>query len=89
MQAICDLLDEMRPANTRRRDLIRFVNDRAGHDRRYGIDAGKLEAELGWRARHDFDSGLAETVAWYLENEDRWRPLRSAGHGPQRLELKP
>jgi dTDP-glucose 4,6-dehydratase len=89
VQAICDLLDEMRPANTRRRDLIRFVNDRAGHDRRYGIDAGKLEAELGWRARHDFDSGLAETVAWYLENEDRWRPLRSAGHGPQRLELKP
>ena len=89
VHAICDLLDEMRPANGRRRDLIRFVNDRPGHDRRYGIDASKLESELGWRARHDFDSGLAETVAWYLENEDWWRPLRSAGHGTQRLGLKP
>ncbi|WP_396273829.1 dTDP-glucose 4,6-dehydratase [Hyphomonas sp.] len=89
VHAICDLLDEMRPANARRRDLIRFVKDRPGHDLRYGIDAGKLETELGWRARHDFGSGLAETVTWYQENEDWWRPLRSAGHGTHRLGLKP
>jgi dTDP-glucose 4,6-dehydratase len=89
VHAICDLLDEMRPANARRRDLIRFVKDRPGHDRRYGIDASKLETELGWRAQHDFNSGLAETVVWYLENEDWWRPLRSAGHGTKRLGLNP
>lgn len=89
VHAICDLLDEMRPANVPRRDLIRFVTDRPGHDRRYAIDAAKLERELGWRAGHRFEEGLAETVGWYLENEDWWRPLRTAGHGTQRLGLKP
>lgn len=89
VHAICDLLDEMRPANASRRELIRFVTDRPGHDWRYAIDAGKLERELGWRARHRFAEGLAETVAWYLENDDWWRPLRTAGHGTQRLGLKP
>lgn len=89
VHAICYLLDKMRPANFRRRDLIEFVRDRPGHDHRYAIDATKLETRLGWRARYGFDEGLAETVAWYLANEDWWRPLREAGHGTQRLGLKP
>lgn len=88
VHAICDLLDEMRPANFRRRDLVTFVTDRPGHDRRYAIDAAKLEASLGWRARYAFDQGLGETVAWYLDNEHWWRPIREAGHGTQRLGLK-
>jgi dTDP-glucose 4,6-dehydratase len=70
---ICDLLDEMRPAAGRRprRELIAFVKDRPGHDLRYAIDCRKIEAELGWRARETFESGLRKTIRWYLEN-DRW-----------------
>jgi dTDP-glucose 4,6-dehydratase len=50
------------------RSLITFVKDRPGHDRRYAIDATKMESELGWRARHDFSSGIVKTVRWYLDN---------------------
>ena len=53
------------------RSLITFVKDRPGHDRRYAIDAGKIERELGWRPAQDFESGLELTVRWYLENP-RW-----------------
>lgn len=87
VHGICDLLDALRPANVSRRSLIRFVADRPGHDQRYAIDAAKLETELGWRAAHGFDGGLAATVKWYLENEDWWHPLRAAGHGKSRLGL--
>lgn len=84
---ICDLLDQMRPANAPRRELIRFVADRPGHDRRYAIDATKLETELGWRAQENFDTGIERTVRWYLDNEWWWRPIREAGHGVERLGL--
>ncbi len=87
VHTICDLLDELVPANHARRDLIDFVKDRPGHDRRYAIDATRLETELGWRAQHDFESGIRRTVQWYLDNEAWWRPLRSAGHGGARLGL--
>lgn len=70
VQAICDLLDGARPkASGSYRDQIAFVKDRPGHDRRYAIDARKLERELGWKPAHTFESGLAETVRWYLENQ--------------------
>ncbi|HEY4093147.1 MAG TPA: dTDP-glucose 4,6-dehydratase [Luteibacter sp.] len=69
VHAICDLLDERRPATTPRRELIRFVRDRPGHDRRYAIDASKIQNELGWRPRHDFASGLNRTIDWYLANQ--------------------
>ncbi|MGA7440031.1 MAG: dTDP-glucose 4,6-dehydratase [Luteibacter sp.] len=69
VHAICDLLDERRPATTPRRELIRFVRDRPGHDRRYAIDASKIQNELGWRPRHDFASGLGRTIDWYLANQ--------------------
>jgi dTDP-glucose 4,6-dehydratase len=69
---VCDLLDEMSPAKTgSRRNLITFVKDRPGHDRRYAIDARKIERELGWKPRETFESGLRKTVRWYLEN-DAW-----------------
>ncbi|MDX2235631.1 MAG: dTDP-glucose 4,6-dehydratase [Hyphomonadaceae bacterium] len=87
VQVICDLLDELAPANYSRRDLITYVADRPGHDRRYAIDATRLETELGWRAAENFESGIRRTVAWYLANEDWWRPLRAAGHGEARLGL--
>jgi dTDP-glucose 4,6-dehydratase len=72
---ICDLVDEMRPARTGaesdragRRELITFVQDRPGHDRRYAIDASKITRELGWKPAEKFETGLRKTVRWYLEN---------------------
>ena len=87
VQQICDLLDRHAPTDMPRRDLITFVSDRPGHDRRYAIDATKLETELGWRAEHTFASGLEQTVLWYLARKDWWQPLREAGHGKVRLGL--
>ena len=57
---------------------IRFVEDRLGHDKRYAIDATKVTSELGWKPKHDFESGLAATVAWYQANEKWWRPLKKS-----------
>nr|WP_237219922.1 dTDP-glucose 4,6-dehydratase [Sphingomonas arenae] len=78
VEAICDLLDERRPlsGSGSRRELITFVEDRPGHDRRYAIDPAKAERELGWKAGRTFEQGLAETVDWYLANDWWWRPLR-------------
>ena len=84
VRRVCDLIDARQPGQRPRQDLIRFVADRPGHDVRYAIDAGKLETELGWRARETFDTGLAKTVDWYLANDWWWRPLRETYAG-QRL----
>jgi dTDP-glucose 4,6-dehydratase len=84
---ICDLLDARRPTGVSRRQLIRHVADRPGHDRRYAIDPTKLEIELGWRAIETFDRGLEKTVDWYLANEAWWRPLREKVYSGQRLGL--
>jgi dTDP-glucose 4,6-dehydratase len=87
VETICDLLDARCPAARPRRELIRFVPDRPGHDRRYAIDPSKAERELGWRARESFESGLARTIDWYLANEWWWRPLRQRVYGGERLGL--
>jgi dTDP-glucose 4,6-dehydratase len=70
VNTICGLLDELRPREDgqRYRRQITFVTDRPGHDRRYAIDAGKIERELGWRPAETFETGIRKTVAWYLEN---------------------
>ncbi len=70
VQAICQILDELRPGSQHcpHKQLIRFVKDRPGHDRRYAIDATKLERELGWRPSETFSTGLRKTVQWYLDN---------------------
>jgi dTDP-glucose 4,6-dehydratase len=89
VDAICDTLDRLRPASRPRRELITFVTDRPGHDRRYAIDPAKAERELGWGASVTFEEGIERTVAWYLENEAWWRPLRDKVYGGQRLGLLP
>ncbi len=59
--------DEKVPKDSSYKELITFVEDRAGHDRRYAIDATKLESELGWRANENFKSGIIKTIEWHLE----------------------
>ncbi len=72
VHTICDLLDELQPkAEGSYRDQIRHVKDRPGHDRRYAIDARKIERELGWKPAETFETGLRKTVQWYLDN-DAW-----------------
>jgi len=67
-ERICSLLDQMKPASDGKsyKELITYVEDRAGHDRRYAIDATKIENELGWKADENFDTGIIKTVEWYL-----------------------
>jgi dTDP-glucose 4,6-dehydratase len=86
VETICDILDELKPrAAGSYRDLITFVADRPGHDRRYAIDATKLEVELGWKALENFDTGIRKTVQWYLDNDWWWKPLRAARYAGERL----
>src|ERR1700726_249 len=81
VKTICDLVDEMAPPGpTSRRELITFVKDRPGHDRRYAMDARKIERELGWKPKATFESGIRNTVRWYLENEDWVRDVTSGSY---------
>ena len=70
VNTICGIMDELRPAADGKsyRELITFVKDRAGHDRRYAIDATKIETELGWKAEENFETGIRKTVEWYMKN---------------------
>jgi dTDP-glucose 4,6-dehydratase len=82
---LCDLLDERVPAEQPRRELIEYVTDRPGHDRRYAIDATRIRTELGWTPSVDFTEGLAKTVDWYLENRQWWQRIRDGRYRSERL----
>jgi len=73
VEMICDILDEMKRLtnNRSRRDLIDFVKDRPGHDRRYAIDFGKLSRELGWFPEASLEIGIRDTIKWYIKNQ-KW-----------------
>jgi dTDP-glucose 4,6-dehydratase len=89
VHAICDVLEELSPAGLnpalrkaspavkRYRDLITFVPDRPGHDRRYAIDCKKIKKELGWKQRYGFSEGLKQTISWYLNNTAWVESIRS------------
>ena len=85
VREICRLMDDYRPSHTPHEQLIQYVTDRPGHDARYAIDATRLEDELGWRAHETFETGIAKTVQWYLDNNWWWEPLRSNIYAGQRL----
>ena len=87
VHTVCAILDRKRPRpdGSSRRDLMTFVNDRPGHDRRYAIDPSKIEQSLGWRAQETFESGMEKTIDWYLDNEWWWRPIRENVYAGGRL----
>jgi len=87
VETICDLLDRKRPLSggRSRRELIRFVPDRPGHDRRYAIDPRKLEQDLGWRPVESFETGVEKTIDWFLGNEWWWKPIRDRKYAGERL----
>lgn len=90
VETICDLLDEMHPWNDggqkrSYRELITFVKDRPGHDRRYAIDASKIARELGWKPQETFESGIRKTVRWYLDNRQWWERVLDGSYRLARL----
>ena len=90
VQAICDVLDRVSPRNggTSYHDLITFVSDRPGHDRRYAIDASKAQAELGWKPEVSFQQGIERTIDWFLSNADWWEPLLQGGETVERRGIR-
>lgn len=91
VNALCALLDERRPVRAHGirhyAELITYVQDRPGHDRRYAIDASKIERELGWVPNETFESGLAKTVQWYLNEVDWCRSVQARSYRRERLGL--
>jgi len=97
VDSICDAVEECRPAAsnaalagqqaTSYRALKKFVPDRPGHDRRYAIDATKIQKELGWKPRHTFEAGLRETVGWYLDHLDWCEAIQKGRYDRGRLGL--
>jgi len=87
VMAICAILDRLSPDSTigPRAGLITYVTDRPGHDFRYAIDGAKIQTELGWQPRETFETGIAGTVAWYLENQHWWKALRADVYKGERL----
>jgi dTDP-glucose 4,6-dehydratase len=87
VERVCDLLDAFSPGAAARRGLISFVTDRPGHDLRYATDPGKIERELGWRPRGNFESGLASTVRWFCDNRTWWQNILARGYQHARIGL--
>lgn len=86
VEKVCDLLDKTEPSHVgSRRRLISFVADRPGHDRRYAIDASKIERELGWQAEENFETGLAKTVVWFCQNRAWWQAILDRGYQNARI----
>lgn len=77
---VCELLDQLRPKATPYSDQITYVQDRPGHDRRYAIDAAKIEKELGWKPEETFETGLKKTVEWYLNNAEWIEHVKSGAY---------
>lgn len=88
VHTICGLVDDYRGDGFEHKDLIEFVTDRPGHDRRYAINADKIKDDLGWTPSVEWNDGFKSTLDWYLNNEGWWRPLVKAGQFGDRIGLK-
>jgi dTDP-glucose 4,6-dehydratase len=90
VHTLCQILDEMVPDSPHRphKDLIQFVTDRPGHDRRYAIDASKIQNQLGWKPQESFETGLQKTVRWYLDNKEWTNRVMSGAYKGERLGLE-
>ncbi len=87
VHAICDILQELCPEGVNYRSLITNVADRPGHDRRYAIDAGKIQRELGWSPRETFETGIRKTVKWYLDNQGWCQRIQDGTYQRERLGI--
>ena len=89
VQTLCEILDRLKPKTAGTyADLITFVKDRPGHDARYAIDPSRIRDELGWSPSVTVEKGLEQTVQWYLDNEDWWKPLQNRPGVGERLGTK-
>jgi len=80
VRLICDRLDELRPGSKPKSELITYVKDRAGHDRRYAIDATRIINETGWKPSYTFETGIKQTINWYLDNQAWWERIRDGAY---------
>jgi len=80
VRLICERLDELRPGDKSKSELITYVKDRAGHDRRYAIDAARIINETGWEPAYTFETGIEQTIHWYLDNEAWWERIRDGAY---------
>ncbi len=88
VKTICDVLDELKPSRKGSyRELISYVKDRPGHDRRYAIDSQKIYEELNWKPKESFSSGIKNTIKWYINNESWWRDIQKSNYNQKRLGL--
>jgi dTDP-glucose 4,6-dehydratase len=88
VETICDLIDKRATSLIKpSRELIEFVNDRPGHDRRYAINANKIKSDLGWEPSVKWDDGFKKTIDWYIANQNWWRPLTNSGLFGQRIGM--
>lgn len=95
VNTLCDLLDTIKPTSSlpatahlrSYKELITYVTDRPGHDKRYAIDASKIQQELGWSPEETFESGLRKTVEWYLQNATWWQRVKDGSYAGERLGL--
>ncbi|MCY1366901.1 dTDP-glucose 4,6-dehydratase 2 [compost metagenome] len=91
VRTLCTLLEELAPEKpagvARYEDLITYVQDRPGHDKRYAIDASKIQRELGWTPQESFESGIRKTVQWFLANSEWWKRVQDGSYQRERLGI--
>ena len=86
VKTICDVLDKLKPSGKGSyRELISYVKDRPGHDRRYAIDSQKIYEELNWKPKKSFSTGIKNTIKWYINNESWWRDIQKSNYSQKRL----
>ena len=86
VKTICDVLDRLKPSGKGSyRELISYVKDRPGHDRRYAIDSQKVYEELNWKPKESFSTGIKNTIKWYINNESWWRDIQKSNYSQKRL----